>query len=140
MSDWVMDCSIALAISLEDEDTAFASAFLERIADGDRLWIPALFWSELGNGLEMARRRGRISFADVDASISAFRDLPLMTDYLLGPEATLRHRQLAGEEDLTAYDAAYLELARRRRLGLATLDTRLAEAAGRSGVNVFQAG
>jgi predicted nucleic acid-binding protein len=44
---------------------------------------------------------------------------------------------LAREHGLTVYDAAYLELALRRRAGLATLDRALARAARSAGVHVI---
>lgn len=137
MSDWVLDCSTALAAALPDEGSQASLAFLARLGPNDRLWIPALFWTELGNGLEVARRRGRVTEAIVNECISIVGQLPLMTDWLLGPEATWRQCHLAAVHGLSAYDAAYLELALRRGLGLASLDERLSAAACGAGLAVL---
>jgi predicted nucleic acid-binding protein len=63
--------------------------------------------------------------------------LPIQTDVHLNAEAMWRFRTLAREYDLSAYDAAYLELAQRRGLGLATMDRHLIRAARKAGVEVI---
>lgn len=139
MSDLVIDSSIALAIGLDDEDSPVVERLLGSLGVDDRFWIPPLFWSEVANGLEMARRRGRLSEARTTETLNAIDRLPLMTDWLLGVRATQSHRRMAAQYDLTAYDACYLELAERRVLGLATLDAQLARAAACCGVEVYAA-
>lgn len=138
MSDWVFDCSMALAAGLPDERSDRAGRFLAQLTPEDQLWVPALWWYEMANALEMARRRGRLREADLSRFVSLCVRLPLMTDWLLGAEAIWRHRSLAGQHELTAYDSAYLELAQRRGIGLATLDKRLELAASGSGVTVLE--
>jgi predicted nucleic acid-binding protein len=63
--------------------------------------------------------------------------LPIQTDSVLGLETIRTLQVLADEYGLSAYDAAYLELAERRGLGLATRDRRLATAARGAGVNLI---
>lgn len=140
MSDLVIDSSVALAVGLDDETSLVVERLLKTLGSEDQFWVPPLFWSEVGNGLEMARRRGRCTEAAIAATLNAIDRLPLMTDWLLGVPATRSHRRTAAQYSLTAYDACYLELAERRDLPLATLDTQLARAAGDCGVEVFAAG
>jgi len=64
--------------------------------------------------------------------------LPIRTDTFLDTETVWRWQSLAQEYTLSAYDAAYLELALRRGLGLATLDQRLSMAARRAGIKVIR--
>jgi len=135
--EWVIDSSIALAWVLPDEQSDRARRFGYRLGGEERLWIPPLWWYEVSNALAICRRRGRASDSEVHAAFSRLGGLQLMTDTLLGREGMTRHYLLAGECGLTAYDAAYLELARRRGIGLATLDERLADAARASGVEVL---
>ena len=59
------------------------------------------------------------------------------TDTYLGPDIILRLSGLAEQYTLSAYDAAYLELAQRRGLVLASLDLSLGAAARRAGVKVI---
>ena len=92
-------------------------------------WVPGLWRLEIGNVLEMGVRKGRTDAAFRDAALADLALLPISVD----PE-TDRHAwgatvKLAARHRLTLYDAAYLELARRRSLPLATLDAELRVAA-----------
>lgn len=138
MSGWVLDSSFALAWGLPDETSARAESFLEKLGDKDRLWVPALWWYEVANALLVAQRRERVSEADCLRIAELYRSLPLETDIVPGPEALWRFRTLAQEHGLSAYDAAYLELAGRRELALATLDGTLSKAARKAGVRVLE--
>jgi predicted nucleic acid-binding protein len=125
----VVDSSMALAWYFEDERTEDTIAVLRRVAD-EGAFVPALWPLEVANGLQMALRRGRIDRAYRDASLNDLRALVIIIDpdtNVHAWEATLR---LADSHGLTTYDAAYLELAIRRQLPLATLDGALIRAAG----------
>lgn len=134
---WVLDCSLALAWALPDETSKRADQFLAGVSRKNVLWVPALWWYEVSNALMMAQRRQRLSEADRMRSVELYGMLPIQTDAHLSPDTMLHLHVLAWEHDLSAYDAAYLELARRRGLGLATLDRRLATAARRVGIKVI---
>ena len=95
-----------------------------------------MWWYEIANALTMARRRHRLVEADRSRLIELYRMLPVQTDSVLSSETIRTLQVLADEYGLSAYDAAYLELAQRRGLGLATLDRRLATAARGAGVNL----
>ena len=129
----VLDCSLALAWGLPDETSTRADRFLAR-ASGDGFWVPALWWYEMTNALTMAHRRHRVPASDVMQLIELYGGLAIQTDTLLTPEVARRLHLLAQEYSLSAYDAAYLELAQRRTLRLATLDRNLLRAARRAGI------
>jgi predicted nucleic acid-binding protein len=135
----VLDCSLALAWTIPDEGSKAAERLFSRIDKGSKLWIPALWWYELSNALTIAQRRGRLNDSDALRLIELYRKLPLFTDTLLGADAVFRFRVLAQRYNLSAYDAAYLELAQRRGVDLATLDKDLAKAARKTGVRVTRA-
>ena len=99
--------------------------------------MPPLWWYEIANVLVMAQRRERISEADAAAIMSLYESLPLRVDNVAMNRIADSIRELAQRHRLTAYDAAYLELAQRRNLGLATLNEQLEEAARASGLSVF---
>ena len=84
-----------------------------------------------------AARRGRISRADIAGRLSLIADLPISVDQETTAGARREILLLAWRENLTTYDAAYLELAERQGLPLTTRDTALADAARRSGVGVI---
>lgn len=136
MTAWVLDSSMALAWALPDERSEEAERFMVKTA-GDPaagLWVPALWWYEIANALTNARRRKRLTETDVVRLIELYGQLPLRTDGSLGGDSMWRHQALAAEHDLSAYDAAYLELAQRTGAGLATLDERLRAAAKKAGL------
>jgi len=137
VSGWVVDACAALAVGLPDERSTEAERLLELLARGDELRVPALWWYEIANALAAARRRGRITDADHARLLELYRSWPLKTDALFADRAFCESSRLAAAAGLSAYDAAYLELAARRGLGLFTLDARLAAAARERGIALW---
>lgn len=134
--DSVLDCSMALAWGLPDETSRRADRFFAQLTPETVLWVPALWWYEVANAVTVAQRRHRLSEADAMRLIELYGMLPIRTDVHLNPDAVWRFARLAEEFTLSAYDAAYLELAERRGLALATLDRRLITAAEAAGVAI----
>jgi len=134
--NWVLDCSLALAWALPDETSKRADRFLAELPQESLLWVPALWWYELSNALTTAHRRRRLTESDGMRLVELYGSLAIQTDAHLGPDAMWRFHALAKEYALSAYDAAYLELAQRKGIGLATLDKRLAGAARKAGLQV----
>ena len=133
--EWVIDSSMALAWGLPDETSPKAEQFLGDLAD-DTLWVPALWWYEIANALVVAQRRRRITEADRFSLLELYGKLPLHTDAHLTREILGRLQALAFEHELSAYDAAYLELAIRKAAALATLDQRLMNVARHVGIRL----
>lgn len=132
----VVDCSVAVSWCFEDEASEAADALLLRIRD-DGAVVPSLWHLEIANVLIQAARRRRITPDDAGARLRLMAALPIATDAETATRAWRDTLALARTEGLTAYDAAYLELAIRRHLPLATRDKALAEAARRRGVEVL---
>jgi predicted nucleic acid-binding protein len=132
----VIDASVALSWCFEDEASAETDQLFERVRNDGAL-VPPLWHLELGSVLLQAERRGRIARGDVTTRLELIADLPITAD----PETTNRAWReilaLARAEQLTTYDATYLELAVRRGLPLATRDRDLAEAGRRLGLEVL---
>jgi len=135
---WIMDCSIAAALGLPDESSAVADEFLLQMSNNET-WVPSLWWHEIGNVLASAKRRGRISDNDVSGLIILYGGLPVRTDNASGSDFMSRIHRLSITYELSAYDAAYLELAERKQAGLATLDKKLLHTAKQCGVESFSA-
>ena len=134
MSAFVLDCSVAVAWLFDDEATPESDALLDRLKD-DGAFVPALWRLELGNVLARAERRKRISAAQIVAFLALLDRLPIATDPETESRAFREILALARAERLSTYDAAYLELAMRRGLLLATRDSALVHAARRVGVD-----
>jgi predicted nucleic acid-binding protein len=132
----VVDSSIAVTWCFEDEASPETDTLFERIRDEGAV-VPGLWHLELGNVLVQAARRGRISRADITRRLSLIADLPISVDQETSARAWREILLLAWRENLTTYDAAYLELAERHGLPLMTRDRALAEAARRTGLAVF---
>lgn len=133
MSGFVLDCSVAVAWCVEDEASPQTDVLLERVRDEGAV-VPQLWPLELGNVLVQAARRGRLSASDIAARVELLAELPVRIDDETASRALGDVLPLARAEGLTTYDAAYLELAMRRGLPLATKDGDLRGAAQRNGV------
>jgi predicted nucleic acid-binding protein len=130
MNRFVLDCSIAVAWLFEDEATAQTDDLLEQLGDGCA-FVPNLWRLELGYALVQAERRERIAAAQISACLELVARLPIVTDTETDSRAFREILILARTETLTTYDAAYLELAIRRGVPLATQDSELVCAANR---------
>ncbi len=124
----ILDNSIAMAWCFKDERTAATAALLERVTNSGAV-APWLWPMEASNALLMAERRGRITGEERRALMELLRDLPITLDTESINYIWTAAVRLAERYRLTVYDAVYLELAQRRNLPLATLDTDLRAAA-----------
>jgi predicted nucleic acid-binding protein len=130
---FVLDSSATLAWVYGDETTeAIREVFA--LLNERGAWVPGLWKLEVANILEMGVRRGRHDGAFRDATLADLARLPIHLDPETERQAWGATARLAERHRLTVYDAAYLELAQRRGLPLATLDTELRDAAGAEGV------
>jgi predicted nucleic acid-binding protein len=134
MPGFVPDASATLPWRFEDEATPWTEALLDRIQGGEEVLVPAHWPLEVANALLVARRGGRVTAEQIDEFIGDLAALPIRLEPPSGPAQWPVILALAEQPRLTAYDAAYLELARRTGLPLATLDDDLRKAARAEGV------
>lgn len=132
----VLDSSATLAWIYPDETTPAIRDVFDKVIESGA-WAPALWRLEIANILEMGARRGRYDAAFRDATLVDLALLPIRLDHETDDHAWGATLQLAIRHKLTLYDAAYLELATRRNLPLATLDTDLRRAANAEHVLVL---
>ncbi len=125
---FVLDNSIALAWCFEDEQTPAIMALLDRVTETGA-FAPLLWPLEALNGLLSAERRRRLDRDRRTRLASFLRALPVTLDPSTADRAWDTTNNLAERHGLTIYDAAYLELAQRRRLPLASLDKAVRAAA-----------
>lgn len=132
----VLDSSATLAWIYGDETTAAVRAVFDAVANTGAI-VPALWRLEVANSLTIAVRRGRIDSGFRQAALDDLALLEIAVDPNTDTHAWSGTLRLADRFRLTVYDAAYLELAERRSLPLATLDAPLAAAASGLGVRLF---
>jgi predicted nucleic acid-binding protein len=124
---FVLDCSVTLAWLLPDEDGAAVDALAEELARTTAV-VPAIWPYEVVNALQVAQRRARIGDDDLIRVWSALAALPIDIEAVAKDHAFSAVAHLGRRLGITCYDAAYVELAERRKLPLATLDARLRKA------------
>ncbi len=135
MSDLVLDASLTLQWFLEDESGREYGLNVLASLSSKRAAVPILWFYEVGNGLLMAHRRKRITFDQIDGFLARLKTLPIDAAQQV-PGEILELPALAQKHSLTNYDAAYLALALRLSLPLATTDADLRKAAAAAGVTM----
>ena len=136
MNGTVLDASTALAWCFPDESSEWADAVLVAL-EGQILLVPAVWSLEIANALLVGERKKRLGQGQILRFLTLLGSLPIVEDRQTAAERVRNVLPIAREFDLSAYDAAYLELAVRRGVALATLDARLSKAARAAGVALF---
>lgn len=136
-SSVVLDGSVAIAWLFYDEQNSYADSIAARVSELEFV-VPSLWHLEVANVLLVGERRGRSTPADTAQWTAFLAQLPMSVDQETTNRAWSDVLTLARTHGLSAYDAAYLELASRRTLPLATLDESLRKAAGKCGVALFE--
>ena len=134
----VTDASLTMAWYFDDESTAATDALLDQVSDAGAV-APMVWRLEVANALQMAIRRKRIDAGYRDRALAALMLMLITIDADTDTYAWSTPLRLAERFALTVYDAAYLELAQRRSLPLATLDEPLRAAAHALGVQLLGA-
>jgi predicted nucleic acid-binding protein len=130
---FVIDASIVIAGIMPDQDSAAVRRTLDRIGEEGAM-VPGIWRLEVANALLVAERRKRIDIEKRKEGLALIEALPIEVDLETWDRAWREILLLASRFSLTAYDAAYLELAHRAGLPLATLDGDMSDAAAKLGV------
>ena len=137
MDRLVVDASMAVAWVHPGQATPQTDALLTQVGEGMTVVVPALWPVETANALLVLERRNKLTAQERAAALGALRSLAFAVDHEMSALAFTGLSQLATEQTLSVYDAAYLELALRLKLPLACKDGPLREAAKRSLVTVI---
>jgi predicted nucleic acid-binding protein len=131
-----IDASVTLSWLLQDEHTRRSELLFTQVSDTGAI-VPSHWCLEVANALQVAVKRRRIDVLSRDKALTSLQKFQIEVDSETNEQAWAGTLQLADRYHLTLYDAAYLELALRRCVPLATRDRDLAEAASRSGVTLL---
>lgn len=132
----VLDASVALAWCFEDELSAAADVVADRLMSEPAI-VPAIWPLEVANAVVAAERRGRLTERDAAEILELLTVLPIEIEATSTRQALGAIAAVAREHGLSAYDAAYLELAARLQAPLATLEKRLLAAARSAGIELL---
>ncbi|MEY2341696.1 type II toxin-antitoxin system VapC family toxin [Acidithiobacillus sp. IBUN Pt1247-S3] len=138
---FVLDASVALLWLVPETNPAgadYAGAALKTLKEV-QAFVPSLFALEAANVVAKVETKGLVAEADSQRFIVLLSRLNIVTDQATATHALGDTLHLARRYKLSAYDAAYLELALRAGLPLATLDAHLAKASATAGVPIFRA-
>jgi len=130
---FVLDCSVTLSWAFEDERDSHSVSILQSLQTSAAL-VPGIWPLEVANGLIVAERKNRLSEADTAHFAELLQGLEIKVDAARLDYTLHKILPLAREHKLSSYDAAYLELALREGLPLATRDHKLRLAARHVGV------
>lgn len=121
----VLDASVVLCLAFRDEGLPYSMAAIDTIAEGGAL-APSIFWYGIRNALVVSERRDRITAERSNTFLDLVSEMPISIESQSPPVSVL---DLARHHQLSVYDAAYLELALREGVPLASLDDSLVSAA-----------
>jgi len=139
VSRFVLDASVALRWFLNDPVPEYAASVRQLIIDGYRAVVPSIWTLEMVNSLLVAERKGNITTAAVDERISNIEEL--LESYIDTQGVGISARDALAVSRtfaVTAYDAAYVDLAQTEKLTLSTLDSQLVKAAERAGIQILR--
>ena len=134
---YVYDASYASALIIPDEKNPKIDKLHRAVEESDEILTPQLFWYEVANIFNNLIRRKRYTLEKVVSFFPSFSDINLITDSEIGINYSQKIFNLSAKYNLSAYDAAYLELADRKKAVLCTLDDGLISAAKKHGVAVI---
>jgi predicted nucleic acid-binding protein len=139
VSDFVLDASVTLAWLIDTSIDPYALRVRRLLLKGQKALVPSLWQLEVANGFIVAEKRAILAGTETEQILQNFQAVLGTTIQMArDPISTVRVISTARTFGLTAYDAAYLQLASQEQLPIATLDRGLAQAAKRAGVSLVQ--
>jgi predicted nucleic acid-binding protein len=133
----VIDASVALSWCFPDETSDYADSVLLAL-ENQTIMVPAIWAVEITNALLVGERRKRIRRPEIQRFVDLLKGLSVVEDRQPFADTVSNVLPLAREYDLSSYDAAYLDVALRREIPLATLDRELQKACTAAGIKIFR--
>ena len=135
---YVFDASFVGALVIPDEKNVQVNKMYGKIENEDERYAPHLLWYEVSNLFKNLLRRRRFTENEVISFYPRLAEFQLIIDSETGIEYSKKLLRFCNDHNLSSYDAAYLELAERKKAVLCTLDERLRAAAKKRGVTVLR--
>jgi len=135
---YVFDASFVGALIISDEANSKVDKIRAKIGEDEEIFAPQLLWYEIANVFKNLIRRKRYTFNEVIKFFQPLSAINLTCDFETGPGYAEKLLRLCNDYNISSYDAAYLELAGRKKAALCTLDENLITAAKKYGVTVLK--
>jgi predicted nucleic acid-binding protein len=135
---YVFDASFVGALIIPDERNPYVDRMYAKIENEDERHAPQLLWYEMANIFKNMMRRKRYAFDEVLGFFPRLTAFRIICDFETGPGYAEKILRLCNDYNISSYDAAYLELAGRKRAALCTLDENLKAAAKKYGAAVLK--
>lgn len=133
---FVVDNSVVMSWCFKDETNQYADAILDCLSEATA-FVPSIWPLEVVNILLVAERKKRLSEADSVRFITLLSQLPIIVEHER-PERLMKDLlALARSNNLSSYDASYLDLSMRKGIPIATLDTRLITASKKTNIPIL---
>ena len=136
--NYIFDASFVGALVIPDENKILVRKMYDQLENEDERCAPHLLWYEVTNIFKNLLRRRRFTENEVIGFFPRLAEFNIIIDAETGTEYSRRLLHLCNEYNLSSYDAAYLELAGRKKATLCTMDEKLRAAAKRYGVRVLR--
>ena len=133
---YVYDSSFVGSLIIPDEKNSRVDEIHDTISQNEEIFVPQLFWYEIANIFKNLLRRKRYPFEDVLQFSKLLDEERIICDFETGAGYAEKLLRLCNDYNISSYDAAYLELAGRKKAALCTLDENLISAAKKHGVKV----
>jgi len=134
---YVFDASFMAGLIIPDERNPDIDRMLISVGE-EEVFVPQLFWYEMANIFQNLIRRKRYNHDEIRQFFPLLSAIRLTVDFETGADYTQEIVHLCREYNLSSYDAAYLELAKRKKATLCTLDDGLRDIAGKYHVAVLE--
>ena len=139
MNSFVLDNSVTMRWCFEETATAYSDSVYQKLAEGAEAVVPVIWLYEVISVLAKAQKSKSIASEKAEAFLSELRSsVTIRVDWDGSDRILTDVHKLAVTNRLSGYDAAYLELALRKRMPLASLDEDLKRAAIASGINLVE--
>ena len=135
---YVFDSSFIGALIIPDERNPKTRELRAHIGEDEEIFVPRLLWYEMANIFNNLIRRRRFTADEVITFFPLLSAIRLSEDNSTGTEYSKKLFRLCSDYNLSSYDAAYLELAERKKAVLCTMDENLRAAAKKLGVAVLR--
>lgn len=135
---YVFDASFIGALIIPDEANSTVEKIRVKIGEDEEIFAPQLLWYEIANIFKNLMRRKRCTFDEVIKFFPPLAAIRLICDFEAGHDYAEKLLRLCNDYNINSYDAAYLELAERKKAFLCTLDENLTAAAKEHGVTVLK--